>query len=73
MVGLRSRLERAAAALAVLGPVGVLQRGYAICRRQRDGAVVASVGAVQPGEEMAVTVTDGNILTEVRELQPEQS
>ena len=70
---LRSRFEKTAAALSVLSPRGVLQRGYAICRRARDGAVVASVRAVQPGEEMGVTVADGEIRSEVSGLAPELS
>ncbi len=69
---LRSQFEKSAATLAALGPVSVLQRGYAICRRA-DGAVVASVGAVQPGQDMDVTVTDGDILTQVQEVCPQRS
>lgn len=70
---LRSHFEKSAVALAALGPMSVLRRGYAICRRERDGAVVASVRAVQPGEDMEVTVTDGDILTEVRQLRPQEN
>lgn len=74
MIGaLRSRFEKSAAALVALGPRGVLRRGYAICRRRRDGAVIASVRAVEPGEEMAVTVADGEILAEVTDLVPQQN
>ncbi len=68
----RNRFEKSAAALSALSPMGVLQRGYAICRRLRDDGLVTTVSAVQPGEDMAVTVTDGEILTEVTQLQPQQ-
>lgn len=66
---LGNRLARAATALAALSPLGVLGRGYAICRRERDGTVVASVGAVDRGEQVRVTVTDGDLLAEVTDLQ----
>ena len=66
---LGNRLARAATALAALSPLGVLRRGYAICRRERDGAVVASVAAVDCGEQVRVTVTDGDLLAEVTDLQ----
>jgi len=68
----RNRFEKSATALSALSPMGVLQRGYAICHRLRDDGLVTTVSAVQPGEDMAVAVTDGEILTEVTQLQPQQ-
>jgi len=59
------RLEKAGTALTALSPTAVLARGYAICRRLRDEAVVSSVMAVQRGEPVRVTVTDGNIFADV--------
>jgi len=66
--GLGRRLEKAGTALTALSPTAVLERGYAICRRGRDGAVVRSVAAVQRGEPVRVTVTDGNIFADVTEV-----
>jgi len=63
--GLGHRLEKAGTALTALSPAAVLERGYAICRRGRDGAVVATVNAVQRGEPVRVTVTDGKIFADV--------
>ncbi len=59
------RLENADTALTTLSPTAVLERGYAICQRERDGAVVSSVAAVQRSEPVRVTVTDGNIFADV--------
>ncbi len=59
------RLEKASTALTALSPAAVLERGYAICRRGRDGVVVSSVATVQRGEPVRVTVTDGNIFADV--------
>ena len=62
------RLENASTALTALSPAAVLERGYAICRRGRDGAVVRSVATVQRGEPVRVTVTDGNIFADVTKV-----
>jgi len=62
------RIEKAGTALTALSPTAVLKRGYAICQRGRDGAVVRSVAAVQRGEPVRVTVTDGNIFADVTDV-----
>ncbi len=62
------RLEKSSTALMALSPAAVLERGYAICRRGRDGAVVKSVTAVQRSEPVCVTVTDGNIFADVTKV-----
>jgi len=62
------RLEKAGTALTALSPTAVLERGYAICQRGRDGAVVRSVAAVQRSEPVRVTVTDGNIFADVTKV-----
>ena len=69
----RGRFEKSVVALAALSPRGVLGRGYAICRRERDGAVVASIESIRPGEQMTATVTDGEILSEVSALRPQEN
>ena len=67
--GLSNRVATAAATLAALSPVGVLARGYAICRRERDGEVVRSVAAVDRGEQVRVMVSDGDLLADVTAIQ----
>jgi exodeoxyribonuclease VII large subunit len=62
---LNRELDRATAALRALSPSAVLARGYAICQRERDDAVVASVGSVECGEQIRITVTDGRLRAEV--------
>ena len=61
---LRSRVERAAAALEALSPVAVVARGYAICR-DGNGRVVRRIGDVRFGDEIAVTVRDGDLGAQV--------
>lgn len=60
----RARLERAGATLQALSPLGVLGRGYSICRRE-DGTVVRRIAQVQAGDSVQVTVSDGDILGSV--------
>jgi len=45
--------------LDALSPLAVLARGYAVCRRSRDGRIVGSVIDVAPGEGVEVRVADG--------------
>ncbi len=59
------QLEKAGTALTAMSPTAVLERGYAICQRRRDGAVIRSVAAVQRREPVRVTVADGNIFADV--------
>ena len=65
---LAHRLAQAATALSALGPSAVLDRGYAICRRERDDVVVSSVGLVERGEAVQVRVRDGEIGADVTSL-----
>jgi exodeoxyribonuclease VII large subunit len=61
LVTARSRLDAAAAALTVLGPQATLDRGYAIVRRSRDGAVVRAPDEALPGTSLAVRLARGEI------------
>ncbi len=54
------RLERAAAALSLLDPKLVLQRGYAMLE-DTSGHVVSSVAQVQPGQALRATLSDGSL------------
>jgi exodeoxyribonuclease VII large subunit len=53
----RERLTGLAARLDALNPLAVLQRGYAVVRR--DGQLVRSVTQVSSGDRLSVRVSDG--------------
>ena len=55
----RARWVGVAARLETLNPLAVLQRGYAVVRR--DGQLVRSVGQVSPGDRLSVRVSDGEL------------
>jgi len=59
LIGLRRRLASAS-------PLGTLERGYAIVRRQATGEVVQSTGQVAPGDALDVRVADGEFEAEVK-------
>ncbi len=63
----RAALERNAGALAALGPQATLDRGYAIVRRQTDGAVVRVPGDAPTGQLLAITVARGELAARVEE------
>jgi len=54
----RARLTGALARLDALNPLAVLQRGYAVVRR--EGQLVHSVSQVSPGDRLSVHVSDGD-------------
>ena len=56
----RGALAGACAALEVLSPAGVLERGYAVVSLPASGALVASVSGVSPGEVVRATLRDGS-------------
>ncbi|MGH2517734.1 MAG: exodeoxyribonuclease VII large subunit, partial [Ktedonobacterales bacterium] len=53
------RLHGAALRLHALSPLHTLGRGFAVVRRQSDGALVTSVAQVAPGQGIMVRVADG--------------
>lgn len=53
----RERLTGVVARLDALNPLAVLQRGYAVVRR--DGQIVRSISEVAPGDRLAIRVSDG--------------
>jgi len=57
--GLEARRAVLAGRLDALSPLAVLARGYSVCRRVRDGRIVASVAAAAPGDALEVRVRDG--------------
>jgi exodeoxyribonuclease VII large subunit len=62
----RERLRGLVGRLAGVSPLGTLERGYAIVRRQESGTVVGSVAQVAPGDALDVRVTDGTFGAEVQ-------
>ena len=66
----RQRLERSSAALALLDPQLVLERGYALLT-DAQGALVTRVAQAQPGDTLRARLSDG--VLGVRVSAPEQS
>ena len=50
----RSRLAEAVARIEALSPLSVLGRGYAICERRDDGAIVRTADDVDVGDKVRV-------------------
>jgi exonuclease VII large subunit len=69
----RERLRAAMLQLHALSPLLTIARGFAVVRRQPDGAVVTSVGQVAPGQELAIRVADGEFAAVVGATGPGQS
>lgn len=57
--GLRGRLTG-------VGPIGTLERGYAIVRRREDDAIVCSIEQVESGDRLDIRVADGDFEAEAR-------
>ena len=62
------RRDLLAAKLDALSPLGVLGRGYSICRRASDGAILRRAVDVSPGEGIEVRLEDGGLRCLVEEL-----
>jgi exodeoxyribonuclease VII large subunit len=56
-----SGLAAAAASLAALGPQATLDRGYAIVRRQADGAIVRLPADAPAGTPLRLALADGSL------------
>ncbi|HEU5346320.1 MAG TPA: exodeoxyribonuclease VII large subunit [Ktedonobacterales bacterium] len=57
----RESVRAQALRLHALSPLLTIARGYAIVRREPDGAVVASVAQVAPGDGLSILLADGRI------------
>ena len=57
----RAVLQRLEASLRALDPRQVLERGYALVQRTRDGALVSRVALAPAGEALTIAVSDGAI------------
>jgi exodeoxyribonuclease VII large subunit len=72
----RERLRAAALQLHALSPLLTIARGFAVVRRQPDGAIVSSVRQAAPGQELAIRVADGEFSAVAgprRSLSPDAS
>lgn len=65
-----SRLDAAAAALALVSPQAVLDRGYAIVARS-DGQVLRNAGQAEPGDSISVRLASGRLDATVSGVHPE--
>ena len=66
-------LERDAASLAALGPQATLDRGYAIVKRDSDGAVIRHPGDAASGELLSIRVARGELTARVEEGGPQHA
>jgi exodeoxyribonuclease VII large subunit len=55
----QARVSSLASRLKVLNPNQILERGYAIVNRERDGKVITDTGEIKPGEKLQVRVKTG--------------
>jgi exodeoxyribonuclease VII large subunit len=55
------RLDALAAHLRAVGPQEVLQRGYTITTRKKDGALLRGSADAKPGEKILTQFTDGTV------------
>jgi exodeoxyribonuclease VII large subunit len=55
----QARVNSLASRLKVLNPHQILERGYAIVSRERDGKVITDTGEIKPGEKLEVRVKTG--------------
>jgi exodeoxyribonuclease VII large subunit len=62
----RSRLQLAMEKVNALSPLGILQRGYAICRDEAGG-ILRDAAAVRPGNMVEVTLAKGGLQCRVEQ------
>jgi len=67
MAAARMALARDAASLAALGPQATLDRGYAIVKRDSDGAVIRHPGDAASGELLSIRLARGELAARVEE------
>jgi exodeoxyribonuclease VII large subunit len=66
---LRERLGTAAAKLDTLSPLGVLERGYAICHDAATGAVLTEAKTELAGRDVRIRLARGRLLCEVTRVE----
>lgn len=74
---IRHQLERKALqlknlqqSLRELNPQAILNRGYAIVTREKDGMVVKNTRQVKPDENILIQVSQGNLSARIIEINP---
>jgi exodeoxyribonuclease VII large subunit len=65
LVQRRSRLAGIVRALEAVGPVGTLDRGYAIVTRAVDGRLVRTTEQVRVGDDIDTRLADGNLRSRI--------
>jgi exodeoxyribonuclease VII large subunit len=63
-------LASLAARLSALSPLAVLERGYAVARREPGGEVVRDAAQIAPGDALALRFSRGGARARVEETQP---
>ncbi len=73
-LALRREAARAAALrLHALSPLLTIARGYAVVRREDNGALVSRVAQVAPGDGLSITLADGRIAATAGPRLPDSS
>lgn len=64
----RHRLTVTVRALSAISPLATLERGYAIARRQPDGAIIRAFDQVDPGDHVEIRLAQGALDCEVKHV-----
>ena len=64
-----SRFAECAGRLDALSPLSVLDRGYAVVRKDSDGDIVRSASQVAPGERLAIRVAQAQIVATAERVE----
>jgi exodeoxyribonuclease VII large subunit len=67
----REKLDKNAALLDSLSPLGVLQRGYSITRRLSNGEIIRQASRLTLGERIAIQLDQGNLAARVEKIHGE--
>jgi exodeoxyribonuclease VII large subunit len=57
----RMRLSALAGRLDSLSPLGVLDRGYGLVRRERDGVILRAADQAEPGERLSIRLAEAEL------------
>lgn len=65
----RRQLETVAASLNALSPLAVLERGYSLTKRLRDGRLIRSVSDLKAGDRISTLFSGGSVVSEVISIE----